>query len=66
MIKGRALCCVACSYAPGMDPALTAAVIGVSGTVIVGVAGYAASVRNTGKTINHARESRLWDRRAEV
>jgi hypothetical protein len=49
-----------------MDPALTAAVIGVSGTVIVGVAGYAASVRNTGKTINHARESRLWDRRAEV
>jgi len=33
-----------------MDPALTAAAIGVGGTVIVGVAGFWASVRNTNKT----------------
>src|SRR6516165_11618357 len=33
-----------------MDPALTAAAIGVGGTVIVGIAGFWASVRNTNKT----------------
>src|SRR5215467_9400652 len=33
-----------------MDPALTAAAIGVGGTVIVGVAGFWANVRNTNKT----------------
>lgn len=33
-----------------MDPALTAAAIGVGGTVIVGIAGFWANVRNTNKT----------------
>jgi uncharacterized protein YjbI with pentapeptide repeats len=33
-----------------MDPALTAAAIGVGGTVIVGLAGFWANVRNTNKT----------------
>ena len=42
-IAGRA-------YAPGMDPTLTAAAIGVGGTVIVGIAGFWASVRNTNRT----------------
>ena len=37
-----------------MDPAVAAAAIGVSGTVIVGLAGYWASVRNTSKTIELA------------
>ena len=42
-IAGRA-------YAPGMDPTLTAAAIGVGGTVIVGITGFWASVRNTNKS----------------
>jgi hypothetical protein len=33
-----------------MDPTLTAAVIGVGGTVIVGITGFWASVRNTNKS----------------
>jgi hypothetical protein len=33
-----------------MDPTLTAAAIGVGGTVIVGIAGFWASVRNTNRT----------------
>jgi hypothetical protein len=33
-----------------MDPTLTAAAIGVGGTVIVGIVGFWASVRNTDKT----------------
>src|SRR5438552_2428405 len=33
-----------------MDPTLIAAAIGVGGTVIVGIAGFSASVRNTNKT----------------
>lgn len=53
-----------------MDPTVTAAAIGVGGTlvgtVIGGVAGFWAAVRNTSKTIEHARENRIWDRRAEV
>jgi hypothetical protein len=35
---------------PGVDSTLTAAAIGVGGTVIVGVAGFWASVSNTNKT----------------
>jgi len=54
------------AYAPDMDPTVAAAAIGVGGTVVVGVAGFWASVRNTEKTFAHARESRLWDRRAAV
>jgi hypothetical protein len=49
-----------------MDPTVTAAAIGVGGTVIVGVTGFRASIRNTSRTIRYARESRLWDRRADL
>ena len=49
-----------------MNPAVTAAAIGVSGTVIVGVAGFGAAIWNNRRTITHARESRVWDRRADV
>ena len=49
-----------------MDPLVTAAIVGVSGTVIVGVAGFGASIWNTRKTIGHPRESRIWDERAAV
>lgn len=49
-----------------MDPLVTAAIVGVSGTVVVGVAGFGASIWNTSKSIAHARENRLWDKRAAV
>jgi hypothetical protein len=49
-----------------MNPVLAAALVGVSGTVIVGVAGFGASIWSTTKTLAHARESRVWDRRADV
>jgi hypothetical protein len=48
-----------------MNPVVTAATIGVGGTVIVGVAGFGASILNTRRTIAHTRESRVWDRRAD-
>ena len=51
---------------PGMNATVLAAVIGVSGTVVVGVAGFGAVMWNTSKTIAHAREARLWDQRANV
>jgi hypothetical protein len=47
-----------------MDPTVTAAAIGVGGTVIVGVAGFSAAIWSTRKTIAHDRESRVWDKRA--
>jgi hypothetical protein len=47
---------------PRMNPTVLAAAIGVGGTVVVGVAGFWAAVRNTGRTIVHARENRIWDR----
>jgi hypothetical protein len=49
-----------------MDPTVTAAAVGVGGTVLVGVAGFGAAIWNTRRTIAHARESRVWDRRADV
>ena len=49
-----------------MNPVVTAATIGVGGTVIVGVAGFGASILNTRRTIAHARETRIWDKRAEA
>jgi hypothetical protein len=54
------------AYDPGMDPTVTAAAIGVGGTVIVGVAGFGAAIWNTRRTIAYGREGRVWDRRAEV
>ena len=53
-----------------MDSAVIAAAIGVGGTVIVGVTGFWASVRNTRQTIAIGQHSRIWERqeaqRAEV
>jgi hypothetical protein len=49
-----------------MDPTVTAAAVGVGGTVIVGVTGFWAAVRNTSKTIANDREGRVWERRADV
>ena len=50
-------------YDPRMDPAAIAAAIGVGGTVVVGVSGFWASVRNTSQTVGSTRQSRIWDRR---
>jgi hypothetical protein len=50
------------AHAPGTDPALTAAAIGVGGTVIVGVAGFWASVRNTNKITKLTEQGQLTDR----
>jgi hypothetical protein len=45
-----------------MDSALTVAAIGVGGTVIVGVAGFWASVRNTNKLAGLTEQGQLTDR----
>ena len=47
-----------------MDPTVTAAAIGVTGTVIVGLAGFGATTWTTRQTTASARESRIWDKRA--
>jgi hypothetical protein len=49
-----------------MNPTVIAAAIGVSGTVVVGVAGFGANIWNTRKTLLQARDSKLWDERAAV
>jgi len=49
-----------------VDPIVTAAAIGVGGTVLVGVAGFTAAIWNTRQTIRHDREARVWDRRADA
>jgi hypothetical protein len=49
-----------------MNPAEMAAAIGVGGTVIVGVAGFSAAIWTTRKTIQDARDARMWDKRAEL
>lgn len=49
-----------------MNPTVLAAAIGVGGTVIVGITGFWASVRNTSTTVLLARETRIWDQRAAV
>jgi hypothetical protein len=49
-----------------MNAIVLAAAIGVSGTVVVGVAGFGAAIWNTRKTISQARDNRLWDQRAAV
>jgi len=43
---------------------VVAAAIGVTGTVIVGLAGFGATIWTTRQTAASARESRIWDRRA--
>src|SRR5215831_3332682 len=50
MVRGGALCCVACAYAPGMNPTVLGALVGAGGAVVVGVVGFVANVRNTTKT----------------
>lgn len=47
-----------------MNPTVAAAIVGVGGTVIVGVAGFSAGIWGTRQTIAQARESRVWDKRA--
>ena len=59
-------CAVAGAYAPGMDPTVTGAAIGLAGAVIGAVGAYVANVRNTSKTIEHEREKRVWERRADT
>jgi Pentapeptide repeats (8 copies) len=54
--------CWHCAYAPGMDPTLIAAAIGVGGTVIVGIAGFWANVRNTNKTAALTEQGQVTDR----
>jgi len=49
-----------------MNPTVLAAIVGVSGTVIVGIAGFGASIWNTRRTVALARESRIWDQRAAI
>jgi hypothetical protein len=49
-----------------MDPTVIAAAIGVGGTVIVGLGGFWATVLATSKSIQAARDARMWDKRAEV
>jgi hypothetical protein len=60
-----------------MDPAVIAASIGVAGTVIVGVVGFwstnragdkaaQAAAGNTIRTLDAARDDRIWDRRASA
>jgi len=46
-----------------MDAAVIAAAIGVGGTVVVGVSGYVASVRNTRQTTASTQQGRIWERR---
>ncbi len=47
-----------------MDPTVAAAAIGVTGTVIVGLAGFGAAIWTTRQATATARESRIWDKRA--
>ncbi len=49
-----------------MDSVVIAAAIGVGGTVVVGVSGFWASVRNTRQTIASAKGSRIWEWRARA
>jgi hypothetical protein len=60
-----------------MDPAVIAASVGVGGTVIVGVVGFWSTKRagdkaaqvatgNTIRTLDAARDDRIWDRRASA
>lgn len=49
-----------------MNATVAAAVISVSGVVIVGVAGFGAAIWSTRKVSADARESRIWDQRAAV
>ena len=49
-----------------MDSAVVAAIIGVAGTVIVGVTGFGANVWGIRQTIAHDRNNRVWDQRAAV
>jgi hypothetical protein len=49
-----------------MNPTVMAAAIGVGGTVIVGIAGFWASVRTTSKTIRDGHDTRVWDQRRAI
>lgn len=47
-----------------MDPTVAAAAIGVTGTVLVGTAGFGAAIWTTRRTFANARESRFWEKQA--
>jgi hypothetical protein len=49
-----------------MNSTVWAAFIGVAGTVIIGVAGFGATMWNTRETLRAAQDSKLRDQRAEV
>jgi hypothetical protein len=49
-----------------MDPVVTGAAIGLSGAIIGAIGGYLGSVRTSNKTIEHDREQRVWERRADA
>ena len=49
-----------------MDSTALTTAIGVGGAVLVAVAGFSAAAWSTRKTIEAAREHRLWDKRAAV
>ena len=49
-----------------MDSAVIVAAIGVGGTVVVGVSGFWASVQKPRQTIVSAKDSRIWEWRAQA
>jgi hypothetical protein len=49
-----------------MSPDVTAAAIGVAGTVIVGLAGFGAAIWTARRTAASARENRVWRQRARA
>jgi hypothetical protein len=49
-----------------MDPTVTGAAIGLAGAVIGAAGAYLGNIWNTSKTIEHDREHRVWERRADT
>jgi hypothetical protein len=49
-----------------MDPVVTGAAIGLAGAAVGAVGAYLGVIWNTGKTIKHEREQRVWERRADA
>ena len=50
------------AYAPGMNAGLTAAAIGVGGSVLIALAGFWANVRNTNKITALTEQGQVTDR----
>lgn len=58
--------CYLRAYDPAYGIQLSAAAIGVGGTVVVGVTGFWAAVKSTSQTIASVEESRIWERRVQA